>query len=1366
MASSSNTQVSFLTSQMNESRIRDFNQRNLRKVVGSTRAISVTKEEWKNTLIGNLHSKDPMKTDTEWNVQFKNILLEHHAVPVIDEALVELGPKIWTKPDNCRPDSGTVITERVNIDLKKSMHRGGWWNTVAGGVTWVRYHWERQPHLLCNHCFTVEHNDEECENTELDLKIRRYINEEYISYCHNLATHYGVEIIEDLDQLMQQICEASRKQLEEQEKAEKLAEARKAKRSRSDDDIETESNIGQNIGSTDKIDNFDGMEHDLAEEGDQPARENSHGMVEAFAVVNQLQISWNTNINGSAAFNLSNKQKRIRKRLSHWNKVEFGDIDRNINNLQAQLETIQNDMSYNSHHDNIVAITKKLDDWFNIKEDFYRQKSGDSFITEMDHNTKYFHTLANRRMCRKNIDCLCDTNDVWYSDSKDIVNLLVDHFSQVSKTTVPVFTDITFDILPTVITAQDNNNLTIIPTMDEIHQTIKHMSAWSSPGPDRFQEGFYQYNWDIIGKDISTTVQSFFETGYMSKDFNKTYLSLIPKTDNAKSPVDFRPIGLCNTVCKVISKIIADRIKSYLKHLISPYQAAFVPGRDIHYNIIVAHEMIHTMKHKEGHSGTMVLKLDLSKAFDRIEWNFLLGVLKKFGFDAKFGGFIEQCMSTTTISVLLNGSPTQSFSPTIGIRQGDLLSPYLFILCMEFLSRLLLNVETNHLISGVKAARKAPGIIHLMFVDDILIFTKADMHNIEGIMGVLGYFSNVSVQMLNLDKSNVYFSHNIPLSYRNFLARELRMTQMTDTVKYMGVTLLIGRDKTKAFKPLIQSFGTRLKFWKGKTMNHSARTTMVKHVLNDLPTYQMGFFRIPKTMIDQMDSIQKNFWWGHSDNKGLCLIGWNKMHVPKALGGLGIRNLEHFNTALLTKVAWKACNNDNSLYMQIVRSKYGNNGKLLHLYKLKEDCSWLWRSIYSGIEVLQQHSKWIVQCGTKIKIWIYNWIIGLNCPPIPTVVLSSFVSFTFVCDLFYPGTRVWNEQIISAIFDVEDSNAILSMYVPDTGEDYLIWKPDRRGKFSVKSAYNALCAEDVNNAIIGDTIPTEVWKTLWNFKVPHRVQLFIWKCLKNIVPVRGTLTFYKADIDSQCGFCSSNTETISHLLVECSYARTIWNISDVIQNFNSIQDWIISWLYSNTYEGNNSFLMTDSIVIKLMCAVCVSSSSRIFPKIWFPPDTGYIKVNIDASYVYETKKGSIGLIVRDHATHALAVKGFSLEEEIEAEVGAEHFECKALIKAVEWIEEYGFNKVIIETDCENLVKSIHLEDPQVHWINHHLFSVKNKFSIHEFWFCKLVNRLSNSVAHELASKARLEASSFSFVSNFPPDIVKWIEDDNVLSGRV
>lgn len=311
-----------------------------------------------------------------------------------------------------------------------------------------------------------------------------------------------------------------------------------------------------------------------------------------------LEIAWNLDVNGSPAFQLSSKQHCTRKRLSLWNKVEFGDIDININSLKRQLDLVQQENFSSTQHDRIVNITKNLDNWFSIQSEFYKQKSGDKFITEMDNNTKYFHTLANRIMFRKNIDSLCDDNGVWHNDRNDISNMLVSHFSAVSNTSNPSFSDNTFDIIPSIISVQDSINLSRTPSSDEIHLTLKHMTAWSSPGPDGFQAGFYQSNWDIVGNSVVEVVQSFFENGYMPSEFNRAFLSLIPKTDDAKSPVDFRPIGLCNTVYKVISKILTDRIKPHLKHLISPYQAVFVSGRAIHDNIIVAHEMIHTMKHK------------------------------------------------------------------------------------------------------------------------------------------------------------------------------------------------------------------------------------------------------------------------------------------------------------------------------------------------------------------------------------------------------------------------------------------------------------------------------------------------------------------------------------------------------------------------------------------------------------------------------------------------------------------------------------------------------------------------------------------------------------------------------------------------
>ncbi|XP_026458557.1 uncharacterized protein LOC113359081 [Papaver somniferum] len=264
----------------------------------------------------------------------------------------------------------------------------------------------------------------------------------------------------------------------------------------------------------------------------------------------------------------------------------------------------------------------------------------------------------------------------------------------------------------------------------------------------------------------------------------------------------------------------------------------------------------------------------------------------------------------------------------------------------------------------------------------------------------------------------------------------LRMTEMKDSDKYLGVTLLMGRDKTKALKPILQSFGSRLKNWKGKTMNHSARTTMVKHVLNTLPSHQMGSFRIPKTMISQMETLQRQFWWGKE--KGIFFIGWNKLMIRKALGGLGFRNLEHFNTALLDKVAWRTCNDEDYLCFTILKAKYAKNDNFLHLEKLQDDCSWLWRSIYSGLEIIKQHTIWVVRCGTKISIWLDCWVIGLNSPPVPIVGSSSYNNFNLACDLYLPGTREWNINTINTLFSQDVVNLILNMQIPNSGEDFII----------------------------------------------------------------------------------------------------------------------------------------------------------------------------------------------------------------------------------------------------------------------------------------------------------------------------------------
>ena len=186
---------------------------------------------------------------------------------------------------------------------------------------------------------------------------------------------------------------------------------------------------------------------------------------------------------------------------------------------------------------------------------------------------------------------------------------------------------------------------------------------------------------------------------------------------------DFRPISLCNVIYKIISKVLANRLKQVLSHIISPTQNAFVSGRLITDNILVAYETLHTMHaRKKGKKGTLALKLDISKAYDRVEWQFLQGIMEKMGFPTQWIERVMSCVTTASFSILVNGKPYVMVHPSRGIRQEGPLSPYLFLLCAEGFTALFAKAELEGRIKGVFICRGAPKVTNLLFADDSLLF--------------------------------------------------------------------------------------------------------------------------------------------------------------------------------------------------------------------------------------------------------------------------------------------------------------------------------------------------------------------------------------------------------------------------------------------------------------------------------------------------------------------------------------------------------------------------------------------------------------------------------------------------------------------
>jgi hypothetical protein len=215
------------------------------------------------------------------------------------------------------------------------------------------------------------------------------------------------------------------------------------------------------------------------------------------------------------------------------------------------------------------------------------------------------------------------------------------------------------------------------------------MSPWKAPGPDGFPAGFYQKCWSIVGKSVCDFVKKVWLNPLIIREFNTTDICLIPKVDHPEHIQQFRPISLCNTLYKIVSKVLTNRIKDTITKVVSPHQTGFIPGRSIHENIIVAQEMAHSMCKMKGKVGFFAIKVDLSKAYDRLNWSFIYHTLMEVGYPMEWIDVVMTSVTSVRTNVKWNGERAEYFHPQRGIRQGDPISPYLFVICMDKLSHLI-----------------------------------------------------------------------------------------------------------------------------------------------------------------------------------------------------------------------------------------------------------------------------------------------------------------------------------------------------------------------------------------------------------------------------------------------------------------------------------------------------------------------------------------------------------------------------------------------------------------------------------------------------------------------------------------------------
>ena len=226
-------------------------------------------------------------------------------------------------------------------------------------------------------------------------------------------------------------------------------------------------------------------------------------------------------------------------------------------------------------------------------------------------------------------------------------------------------------------------------SIEEIKEAQWSMKPYKAPCLDGLQASFFQKFLLIVGESVREEIEKVFIKRKVPEYLNKTHIVLIPKIQDPETIGNYRPISLYNSVYKIITKITVARIRPHFDTLVSPYQTDFTPGRRGVDNVIIVQELIHTIGRAKGKKGFMSIKIDLEKAYDKIEWSFIKEMLINFNFPNNLIDLIMSCVTLVSTSLLFSGGCLESFKPSKGIRQGDPLSPYPFILCMEFLGYLI-----------------------------------------------------------------------------------------------------------------------------------------------------------------------------------------------------------------------------------------------------------------------------------------------------------------------------------------------------------------------------------------------------------------------------------------------------------------------------------------------------------------------------------------------------------------------------------------------------------------------------------------------------------------------------------------------------
>ncbi|GKA11042.1 putative RNA-directed DNA polymerase [Tanacetum coccineum] len=573
--------------------------------------------------------------------------------------------------------------------------------------------------------------------------------------------------------------------------------------------------------------------------------------------------SWSSSVDchsNLSAVRFKLKLKHLKHNVKDWRHTinttktsEALDIRSRIDEIDLRAET---SLLKAADVNRRINLVKALADLEHHKLNDLKQKSKIKWALEGDVNSNFFHGIINNRRNRSRIN---ETNPTRPSFSSNLFKQL---------------------------TSEDNLFLESPFTSREIKDVVWDSGGNKAPSPDGFTFKLIKKHWSILGNDITSYVKDFYTSAFIPRGCNSSFITLIPKVDDPITVSDFRPISLIRRQYKIIAKVLANRLALVIPSVVSEVQMAFIKGCQITDGPLLVNEIISwAKKHKKK---LLLLKVDFEKAFDSLSWSFLESIMLQMGFGAKWRKWMHSCLNSAYALILINGSPTNEFKMEKGLRQGDPLFPFLFILAVEALNVVFLEARNKSIFLGAEVGKDKVPISHLQFVDDALIVGQWSLPNARNLSRILTCFHLVSGLKVNFNKSKL-FGIRVSSSELNSIACSIGCQPSQLPCTYLGLPIGANMSRTTNWSTLshvqlvINPPNFRVLAWVYQlTLSYGGRLTLIKSVLGSLGVYFFSLFKSPVSIIKKLESIRRNFFWGgNSEEKKIAWVTWDKVIGPR-----------------------------------------------------------------------------------------------------------------------------------------------------------------------------------------------------------------------------------------------------------------------------------------------------------------------------------------------------------------------------------------------------------------------------------------------------------------------------------------------------